>query len=286
MADKNLSAIFYARTPFLQLCPATSVQIFMLRQLCLSIIQKLLEVTKMKNYKTILALPLLLLLIGCINRVAVGPILTDSQSVELGDVDSVQVDIKMGIGELNVDGGATNLMDAEFTYNVEDWRPEVIFEQNGSRGELQISQPEGEINGIPDDEIKYRWDVALQNDVPLDMNVDLGVGEGNLNLAGLALQSLTIDTGVGETTIDLTGNWPDSFDVQINGGVGKTTVYLPENVGLRLEADTGIGSLVVNGLQKEGDSGVYTNATYGESETTITLDISGGIGEITVQVGR
>lgn len=240
----------------------------------------------MKNYKTILALPLLLLLIGCINRVAVGPILTDSQSVELGDVDSVQVDIKMGVGELNVDGGATNLMDAEFTYNVEDWRPEVIFEQRGSRGELQISQPQGEINGIPDDEIKYRWDIALQNDVPLDMNVDLGVGESNLNLAGISLQSLNIDTGVGETTIDLTGNWPDSFDVQINGGVGKTTVYLPENVGLRLEAENGIGSLVVNGLQKDGGSGVYTNAAYGESDTTITLDISGGIGEITVQVGR
>jgi hypothetical protein len=240
----------------------------------------------MKKHKIILILSVLLLLIGCINRVAVGPTLTDSQFVELGDVDSVRVDIKMGIGELNVDDGATNLMDAEFTYNVEDWRPEVVFEQRGSRGELQISQPDGKINGIPDDAIKYRWDIALQNDVPMDMNVDLGVGESNLNLAGLALQSLTIDTGVGETTIDLKGNWSESFAVEINGGVGKTTVYLPENTGLRVEADTGIGSLVVNGLQKEGDSDVYTNATYGESEVDISLDISGGIGEIDIQVGR
>jgi predicted membrane protein len=91
---------------------------------------------------------------------------------------------------------------------------------------------------------------------------------------------------VGEATIDLTGEWQESFDVRINGGVGETTVYLPENVGLRLEADTGIGSLVVNGLQKEGDSNVYTNAAYGESEVDITLDINGGIGQITVQVGR
>lgn len=240
----------------------------------------------MKNYKYVLTLPLLFLLIGCINRVAVGPTLTDSQSIELGDIDSVQVDIKMGVGELKVNGGATNLMDAEFTYNIEDWRPEVRFEQRGSRGELTVSQPEGEINGIPDDDIKYRWSIDLSDDIPMDMDVDLGVGESDLNLSGLNLQSLVVDTGVGETTINLTGNWEESFDVRIKGGVGETTVYLPEDVGLRLEADTGIGSLVVNGLQKEGDSNVFTNAAYGESDTTITLEVSGGIGKITVQVGR
>ncbi|MCP4417793.1 MAG: hypothetical protein GY805_14305 [Chloroflexi bacterium] len=239
----------------------------------------------MKKFKFMLALPLLFLLIGCIiNSVDVGPTQTDSQSVELGDVDSVQANIKMGIGELNVVGGATNLMDAEFTYNIEDWRPEVDYQQRGSIGELEVSQPDSEINGIPDDSIEYSWDIALQNNVPLDLDVDLGVGESNLTLGGLDLQSLVVDTGVGEATIDLTGTWEDSFDVEIDGGIGAVTVYLPENVGLRVDADTGIGSLVVNGLQKDGD--VYTNAAYGDSNVTITLDIQGGIGEITVQVGR
>ena len=238
----------------------------------------------MKKFTYILALPMLLLFMGCINRVAVGSTQTESQSVELGDVDSVQTEIKMGIGELNIRGGATNLMDAEFTYNIEEWRPEVDYQQRGSIGELQVSQPDGEINGIPDDDVKYRWDIALQNDVPMDMSVDLGVGESDLALDGLALQNLTVNSGVGEATIDLTGTWEESFDVKINGGVGELTVYLPENVGLRVEANTGIGSLVVNGLQRDGD--VYTNAAYGESGVTIMLDIDGGIGEITVQVGR
>ena len=240
----------------------------------------------MKKHKIIFGLPLLLLLIGCINSVAVGPTQTDSQSVELGDVDSVRVDIRMGVGELNVAGGATNLMDAEFTYNIEDWRPDVDYRQRGSIGELEVSQPSGEINGIPDDDVKYRWDIALQNGVPLDMDVDLGVGESSLDLSGLALQGLVVDTGVGAATIDLTGDWQNSFDVKINGGVGETTVYLPENVGLRVSANTGIGSLVVNGLQREAGTDVFTNDAYGESEVTIQLEIDGGIGEITVQVGR
>ncbi len=238
----------------------------------------------MKKVKLMLALSSVFLLIGCVNRVAVGPTQTDSQSVELGNAESVQAAIKMGVGQLNIRGGATNLMDAEFTYNVEDWRPEVDYQQRGDIGELQVSQPDAEINGIPDDNIEYRWDIALQNAIPLDLNVDLGVGESELNLSGLALQDLVVDTGVGSAVIDLTGPWQDSFDVRINGGVGETTVYLPENVGLHMAADTGIGSLVVNGLQKDGD--VYTNAAYGNSDVSITLEINGGIGEITVQVGK
>ena len=238
----------------------------------------------MKKVKLMLALSSVFLLIGCVNRVAVGPTQTDSQSVELGNAESVQAAIKMGVGQLNIRGGATDLMDAEFTYNVEDWRPEVDYQQRGDIGELQVSQPDAEINGIPDDNIEYRWDIALQNAIPLDLNIDLGVGESELNLSGLALQDLVVDTGVGSAVIDLTGPWQDSFDVRINGGVGETTVYLPENVGLHMAADTGIGSLVVNGLQKDGD--VYTNAAYGNSDVSITLEINGGIGEITVQVGK
>ncbi len=238
----------------------------------------------MKKYKLLLTLPLLFLLIGCMDRVDVGATQTDSQSVELGDAESAVVAIQMGVGKLNVSGGATNLMDAEFTYNIETWRPIVDYQQRGRIGELQISQPASEINGIPNSNIKYSWEIALNDDVPLEMDIDLGVGESDLNLGGLTLQSLLIDTGVGKATVDLTGDWQQSFDVTINGGVGETIIYLPEGVGLRVAASTGIGSLVINGLEKDGD--LYTNAAYGDSEVTITLDIEGGIGQITVQVGR
>jgi hypothetical protein len=38
----------------------------------------------------------------------------------------------------------------------------------------------------------------------------------------------------------------------------------------------------MSGLTQEGD--VYVNDAYGESEATLTLDIEGGIGGITLQV--
>lgn len=238
----------------------------------------------MKRLQILLALPLLFLLIGCTDSVDVGPTQTDSKSVELGGADSVDVTLNMGVGELNVVGGASNLMDAEFTYNVEDWRPDVDYKLNGSKGELNVSQPDSNIEGIPNDDLEYNWDIVLQDDVPLDLKVDLGIGEANLVLGGLALQSLTVDTGISRVVLDLTGTWEESFNVDIAGGVGEVIVYLPEGVGLQVEVDTGIGDLDIDGLQQNGDS--YTNAAYGNSDVSVTLNIDGGIGKTTVQVGR
>ncbi|MEJ2747732.1 MAG: LiaF-related protein, partial [Anaerolineae bacterium] len=133
--------------------------------------------------------------------------------------------------------------------------------------------------GIPDaEDVKYEWDLKLNDDIPMDLDINLGVGENNLELSGLTLNSLDIQTGVGETTIDLTGDWANSFDVDIKGGVGKTTVYLPSNVGVRVETQTGIGGINVHNLIQNGDT--YTNAAYDSADVVLDIKVQGGIGAI------
>ncbi|HEX6387113.1 MAG TPA: toast rack family protein, partial [Anaerolineae bacterium] len=62
----------------------------------------------------------LLLITSCnLVRFRTGPTQTESQSIEAGGAEMVDVTINMGVGELEVSSGADNLLDAEFTYNVE-----------------------------------------------------------------------------------------------------------------------------------------------------------------------
>ena len=51
-------------------------------------------------------------------KLRVGEVRTESQSVELGDTRSVQVEINVGAGDLEVTGGGEKLLEADFTYNV------------------------------------------------------------------------------------------------------------------------------------------------------------------------
>lgn len=227
----------------------------------------------------------LILVTGCIGRLDVGATRTDSESVELGGAESANVDIKMGVGRINLRGGASDLLEADFTYNVDDWKPEVSYNVSGGEGRLSVRQPDSEIglNGIPDDEIEHEWDLRLNNDVPMDLEVDLGVGDSELTLSGLKLTNLDVEVGVGAVTIDLTGEWDQSFDVDIKGGVGQTTVRLPRNVGVRVDTQTGLGSVDVHGLIRDGNT--YTNEAYEGADVVLDIEIRGGLGEIELDLG-
>lgn len=221
---------------------------------------------------------------GCIGRLEVGKTQQFSEVIERGDAGSVRADVRMGVGEVNIEGGASELLEADFTYNVEAWKPEVSYKISGSEGRLVVEQPSDSSEGIPDGNIKYSWDLKLNSDTPLNLNIDLGVGNSALNLQGLSLNRLDVEVGVGEATIDLTGDWKESFDVGIRGGVGKTTIYLPEDVGVRVATQTGIGSIDVHGLIRNGN--VYTNPAYETSDVILDISVLGGVGSIDLTLGR
>jgi hypothetical protein len=214
-------------------------------------------------------------------RIEVGPTQTETQTVDAGGAMAADVEITMGTGELVVGGGSPALMTANFTYNIADWRPEVVYNVTGTNGRLEVKQPELSLEGIPGDDIEYTWTLGFNEAMPLDLTVNLGLGSNNLDLSRLNLTGLNVRNGVGETTLNLNGSYPQSFDVDIVGGVGSTTVTLPAAVGVRLETTTGLGSVNVVGLRRDGDA--YVNNAYGVSPVTMNVKVNGGVGEITVE---
>jgi hypothetical protein len=63
-----------------------------------------------------------------------GPERTEARSIELDKSEEVKVDLKMGAGELRVNGGAEKLMEGRFSYNRLRLRPEVSYNSGGFRG--------------------------------------------------------------------------------------------------------------------------------------------------------
>jgi len=188
--------------------------------------------------------------------------------------------LKCLAGEFSLEGGARDLMEGYFEYNVDQWKPEVDYFVSGQKGRLTVEQTGR--TGIPLGDSKNRWDVNLSQDVPIDLKIDLGAGEGHLDLRGLDLRDLDIDMGVGELTVDLTGDLKENLKVNIDGGIGSATIYLSEDVGVRVKVDGGIGSVDARGLHKNDHT--YTNDAYGESEISINIEIDAGIGSIDLRL--
>jgi hypothetical protein len=180
----------------------------------------------------------------------------------------------MGSGELQVEGGSSKLLEAAFDYNVRAWKPAVEYVSGDSLSTLTITQPSraSASNAV------NRWNLKLNDVSPMEVTARLGAGEATLKLGSLKLRGLDLNVGVGEVEVDLRGTPTESYDVQIRGGVGSATVYLPASVVISATAQGGIGDINVRGLERR--DGRWVNARQEASPVTIRVDVRGGVGEI------
>lgn len=201
---------------------------------------------------------------------------TETRTVALGGATTATALVTLGLGDLTVGGGASELLAAEFVYNVAAWRPDVAYDVDGAHGAVTVRQPAS--HDKPHGAIRYAWDLRFNDDVPLDLRLKLGVVKSNLRLGGLSLTGLAIEAGTGSATIDLRGDWQRDLRATIQGGVVNATLRLPDSVGVRVTVNGGILNVTTSGLHKTGAD--YVNAAYGVSPVTLRLAVQSGVGTI------
>ncbi len=182
---------------------------------------------------------------------------------------------------MHITGGADQLMDGDFSYNVSEWKPKVSYDVSDQNGELVVKQGGAEGTSL-DGKARNEWDIRFNDEVPTDLVVQMGAGESDLDLDSLTLEGLVLQMGAGKTTVDLTGDYAKDFDASIQGGVGEATVLLPSGIGVKAKAVGGLGKINAEGLKRVGDS--YVNDAYGEADVNLSVDVKGGVGEINLEV--
>ena len=222
--------------------------------------------------------------IGCslLSTTPVNEVRNEAQAIDLGPASTAKVLIEFGAGQLKVEGGADKLMEATFRYNVDDWKPQVSYNVNGSQGELVVNN-RGDANKLPVGlEVINEWGIRLNNGVPLDLEIRTGAGESTLDLSTLDASSLQVEVGAGATNLDLSGNWDHNVSAAITGGVGTLSIKLPAEMGVRVKMDTALVNVTANGLIIEEDG--YVNKAFGTAPHTLTLNVNAGVGSVVLTV--
>jgi hypothetical protein len=208
-----------------------------------------------------------------------GPVETAVQQIDAGKAETVAANIRMGAGELRVEGGASNLMDANFRYSERMGHPNVSYDVAGDRGRLRVESPN---NSSLTGKMVNHWELKMGSAVPLEIDLTLGAGEADLDLSRLQLKSVNVQMGAGEMRLNMAGNYRKDVPVQVHGGVGEARIRLPKDMGVVVKASGGIGSVNANGLTKR--DGKYYNDAYSEDKPAIQMEVQGGVGEITLSV--
>jgi hypothetical protein len=99
---------------------------------------------------------------------------------------------------------------------------------------------------------------------------------GNLNA-----KRIEVNAGVGDVTIDLTGEWRQNADVDVNMGLGSLELRFPQGLGVRLREKTFLTSVDTQGLVKRGDA--YYSVDWDTSSRRVTVDIQAAFGSVDIR---
>ena len=198
-----------------------------------------------------------------------------TRAVEIQNAKSVDASVQASAGQMTISGGSSRLLDADFDFNSAYATPQVDYHVDSGVGQLTVSQDDRGPNfsmGHND------WNLRFSNNIPLELKVDMGAGEGRLRLRDVPVTRLTLNMGAGHVDVDLTGDRKKDLDADIEGGVGQATIRLPAKIGVVVHASGGLGSINAHDFKHDDDE--YTNDAYGKTPVTIRLKVEGGVGEI------
>lgn len=221
----------------------------------------------------------------------------------LDDAKSAQVHIDSSIGELTIStlDSASNLI-AGTIHSVERETILESYEMDGDEIDYALhSEWVGSpINLEKAPNTRFSWDLALTDEIPLDLKISLSVGESVLDLSELDVSALDLSIGVGETTVTLPvgayqakvngGVGQTSIEIptegqiqlKVDGGVGEIVIYLPEDMAAKINVDRGVAGLSVPaGFDKNKDT--YTSSGFDDAENYVEIDIDQGVGNIVIR---
>jgi N-terminal domain of toast_rack, DUF2154 len=201
-------------------------------------------------------------------RPKAGPEVEEAITIADPKAEETRLTLSFGAGKLtlssNPDG--KNLVEGTAIYNVEDLKPKI----QKSGGSIEIRQ--GDFKSLPFfEDMKNEWDLQLSN-IPLDLTVEAGAYEGNLELGGLALKSLTVHDGASH--VDLSFSEPNQTDMSIlRYETGASDVKL-----------TSLANANFSTLTFSGGAGNYTLDFSGELQRDAVITVESGLGNLSLIV--
>jgi len=210
-------------------------------------------------------------------------VLTDFRpfkKIQLGDEKELKVTIEGGLADIHVSrGNPASILDAE----------RASEDADNGRGEIDYSSRNGigyvSIDLSPDDrdhEGKRRhkswnlestaWNFRYTDAVPISFDIELGLGEGDIDMSGLRVKDFDLSTGA--SSVRLAFNEPNKNvidNMTIEAGLSKFRAM-------------GLGNANFKRLHFEGGVGKYSLDFSGALKNEVDVDAEVGLGTLTITI--
>lgn len=200
----------------------------------------------------------------------------------LGEVERARLRIDPGVGRLHIAAASDSPNLVEGTVDLA--RGEALaqdFTVQGESARFTLGTESTSFGPFTTGWAGQRlWELQLSPRIPLRLEANLGLGEMDLDLSGLTLESLDVELGLGQIVVRV----PEEgrFEARIEGAIGQTVVVIPEGMAARVQLDTGISGRQIPDDYRCADD-VCTSADYETADHRVELEIGQAIGNLVIR---
>jgi len=225
--------------------------------------------------------PVALILVGgwIILNVFWKPEITDGETftVPLGAAKNAGVKFSHGAGQIFIGGGAaagvallgSSAVGMNHHSHLNGDRLDVHVEAGPSF--FPFLGPEGGV-----------WRFQLTPEIPLDLTVEAGASQIDIDLKDLMVPHIALKTGASNTNVTMPAHGASILDVE--AGAASINVRVPENLPARVRAEQGVSSINVDTNRfPRSASGFYQSPNFDTSADRVEVNIKAGLGSISVK---
>lgn len=185
------------------------------------------------------------------------------------DESRLDVHVRYGAGLLTIEpGSAGELYRADIRYDSDVFEPVTDYE----KGRLELGVEGGDRNLKIRNNDSGLMKLALSPDVPLDLDLDFGAVEANLELGGLRVVRADIETGASNTRLRFSQPNPAACD------------RLGIQMGAAAMEARGLANANCSQVRAEGGMGDLTLDFSGEWRQDLDADVTIAVGSVTFRI--
>jgi len=203
---------------------------------------------------------------------------TSSFTEPLDGVGSARVGVDFGAGKLllgSLPESSQNLAEAQFGGS---GKVDATVKRHGSEATLQLSRTSGSFLWGADEE----WNVNLSRRVAIDLDLNTGASNVELDLTDLLVDKFTLNAGASKIQVWFPRT-VGGTDATVKAGAADLDLVVPEGVAARISIDAVLANVNVDETRfpKKGDR--YESAGFDEAPNRLTLEIDSGAARITIR---
>lgn len=231
-------------------------------------------------------LPLFLVALGL--WFLVGPAIFKNQKLEtqtlnipLEGAASAKIKLEHGAGRLSIAAlglETGNLLEGTFIGGVSQ---EV--QRSGDLLKVKLKVDADTVFGVPTINMQgLEWKINLGRSVPLELKIDSGASESQLDLRDLKVSEFKLSTGASRTVVDLPAA-AGFTKVEVEAGAAEVILNVPEGVAASIKLDAGlIGKNINTSRFPQGGVG-YESPDYAIAANKVMIHVEAGAGSISIQ---